>query len=296
MKIKDYVKVLPRFIDRLTVSRKVETTFEHLADVKTQLEEFNELRPTAQLPKSLDKFNKALKGLKAFGKPSKREPLYVILEALKIVVEGKSRITDYIKREITADVATTAISYKKANILIYITSLNNAGQLLTDLLWLLTILETTKNENEAVERMTKAVYARVIDTLNSHGAELVKVLSVTSGELIDAFNKVPDVIIAEDDAADAFMNSKMVDPFSMGFLPANNANPFFFIGKVIINIEDIIYQNRLEMKQLIELRLADLRSRDESAESPALQTEIEKLENKLATINYKLEKAKSDAA
>lgn len=291
LKIKEYVQALPRFIDRLTIGRKVETTYDFLTDVKSQLEEFLELRPAGTLPKSLDKFQKAVRGLNRIGKPAKREPLYVIVEALKIAIENKTRITDYIKHEITADVATGAISYKKANILIYVSSLNNVGTLLNDLLWLVAIDETTKNEKDAIDALTKGVYGKLVATLNDYGSEMIKVLGTASEEVISTFNQAPDVVVGDDDSGDALINSATADPMNMGFLPANNKNPFFFVGKLIIQVEDIIYRHRLEMKQLIELRLADLRARDEKAESPALQIEIEKLEDKLAVINYKLDKA-----
>lgn len=288
LKIKDYVNVLPRFIDRLSITRKVETTFDFLADVKSQLEEFNEIRGNAKLPKTLDKFGKAVKGLNRIGKPAKPEPLFVIVEALKITLNNKTRITDYVKREISADVSTAAISYKKANILIYISSLNNIGQLLNNLLWLMTIDESTKDSEGS---MTKAVYTKTINDLNNQGSEMVKVLSGSADDIINAFNKVPDVVVDDGDEGDAFINNTVADPLRLGFLPANNANPFFFAGKALIAIEDYFYRQRLDMKQMLELRLADLRARDDAAESPQLQAEIEKLENKLATLNYKLDKA-----
>lgn len=290
LKIKDYVRVLPRFIDRLSISRKLETTYDYLTNVKNEVDEFNEVRPSAKIPKDFEKFDKAVKGLR-LSKPTKRETLYIISEALKIAIENKAKIVDYIKREITSDLASSAISYKKANILIYIASLNNAGKYIENFVWLMLLHETEKDEKVIAEIMTKAVYATVND-LNVYGADLIKVLGTPAEEVVEAFNKAPDVIVdVNDDSGDGLVNNAVVDSMRMGFLPANNANPFFFVGKMLIQIEDYFYQQRLEMKQLIELRLADLRARDGSAESPALQAEIERLENKLATLNYKLAKA-----
>lgn len=291
LKIKDYVKALPRFIDRLSINRKLETTYDYISLIRNEIDEYNELRPTATLPKSFDKFNKAVKGLR-IGKSTKRETLFIIAEALQIAIDNKAKIVDYVKREITGDVASTAISYKKANILIYISTLNNAGNFIENFLWLMFLQETEKDEKNIIDIMTKAVYEKTLNDLNSYGAELIKVLGTPSEEILSAFNKAPDVVVdVNDDAGDGLVTNAMVDSLKMGFLPANNGNPFFFIGKAIIQIEDLFYQQRLEMKQLIELRLADLRSRDASTESPALQAEIERLENKLATLNYKLAKA-----
>lgn len=291
LKIKDYVKLLPRFIDRLSVTRKLETTYDYLSDVKAQLDEYNELRPNIQPPKNFDKFNKMVKGLR-LGKPTKRETLQIISEALKIAIDNKVKVIDYIKREITADVASNAISYKKANILIYVASLNNVADFINNFLWLMILSETEKDEKTIMEIMTKAVYMKTVDNLNASGAEMIRVLGTSVEEVIDAFNKAPDVVVdVNDDSGDGLINNAIVDPLRMGFLPANNANPFFFVGKLVIQIENYFYQQRLEMKQLIELRLADLRSRDDAAENPALQAEIERLENNLATLNYKLDKA-----
>lgn len=291
LKIKDYVKVLPRFIDRLSISRKLETTYDVLELVRNEVDEFNEVRPSAKLPKNFEKFDKAVKGLR-LSKPSKRETLYIISEALSIAINNKAKIIDYIKREITSDISSSALSFKKANILIYVSTLNNAGSFIENFLWLMLLQETEKDEKSIMEIMTKAVYTKTVEDLNSYGAELIKVLGTTSEEIIEAFNKAPDVIIdVNDDAGDGLVTNAMADPLRMGFLPANNFNPFFYFGKLVIQREDNLYQQRMEMKQLIELRLADLRSRDDGTESPALQAEIERMENKLATLNYKIAKS-----
>ncbi|BCM95226.1 putative virion stractural protein [Burkholderia phage FLC6] len=108
------------------------------------------------------------------------------------------------------------------------------------------------------------------------------------------FDEIPNVKVdVESDDNNALFGRLKMDPFKMGFIPVS-LNPFFHIGKWIVEFQAWRYKEAQEDLRRIQSRILLLEEAQAGKSNPQVEKEIKLLRDKSEGLIYKINKAEEE--
>jgi hypothetical protein len=283
MNIIDYVKsLLPSFgqdriLDDLARLR-AEANDVLLPSLKQAEETFSGRAFTSAYAKGIEKTLKH-----RFDSHGSRATLFSILdEVYKGVPDQITMLDKLVESSFAKDVAQETVSYRKANILKYIETLNFSMQYTVRMLLRVIRVETGAAEDgESLHAAEKehldANYLQWLDTL-----ELID----QKHEVIEhALSSIPEVGVA--DHVEGAIDGKKLDPLKMNFITPV-WNPIYHVRLRMAEKTVADINRSKEERKLVELRLHDIKTRSGSKSDPVVQKQVELVEERLKKIDHSI--------
>lgn len=142
------------------------------------------------------------------------------------------------------------------------------------------------NLNKGEEGWIQSRFPSFLSTLTA--------LSMDEKQFLKKYEDIPNVKVDQHSDTDhqLFGKSKM-DPFMLGFIPLA-INPFFIVGRWIVEFQAWRYKEAQEDLARIQKRILLLEEANAGKGNPKLEKELEILRDKAETITYKINKAEED--
>lgn len=205
-------------------------------------------------------------------------------ESFTYISKQHSNLKTLIDRDMQDTLINKTMNAKSAAIVKILQDIAAMNSYMLDLLYYLIV-------DERITNLPKIKLKRIKEDIPKF-TEMFKVYGYNFGTLIEEVRKVSDEPLPEDktriDVIDAILNNngKLVNLPAAGFVN----NPIYHFRMWLVDRDVKKYESLKEKKQLIELRLMELKLEQEDAHDPNLSKQVKYYEEKLADIEYSIEK------
>lgn len=209
-------------------------------------------------------------------------------EMVQRIETNLSVVEKLVDRHFAEDVIKEGLTYTRANILRYIEVLNFALRYSRHaLLW------TYMKETQAVEasskiEMTKAELLWL--ELNQRAfAAAFNILMIKESDLTKAIGSIPDAVVDETtyDSIKATTGVNRLDPLAMNLIGVR-FNIFYRVQQYMAEWQDTRYKASIEERNVLELRLMNLKNQINGTPDPKLEARIEYEETRLQKLKAKI--------
>lgn len=216
---------------------------------------------------------------------------YKALEQLReIFVEiskQEGNIRKLVEENIPEVITNKAMRIKDAAILTVIRDLTSMLSYTLDLLYYIIVDESVSDLPKIKFKRIKEGVATYVTLLNTYGKDFKKYIK-------DIENVSTEVIeVKENLEKDMALLEKVVgNTGKMIMIPAQNfvGNPIYHIRMWLVDKEIALYEGLKVKKEMVELKIHELQLEQQGGSDKDLRKQIEYYENKLANIEYKIEK------
>ena len=227
-----------------------------------------------------------------------------ILDALKnstVILDALYKKSE----ELYADQeATLGLTFEKISYLRLLGAISFTNDFSRKLLNYIFILETA-NADESFQ-LKGSLSPAEIATLESgfiNFSIACGILNTPFEEIQSKLGDLPDAVYSEsvEKTLQSTLGPSKIDPlgfrnFTVPFdISVKWANPFYWVGVVIADIQVASYKAAKEELSLIQLRKLNLEKIYAKTPDPRLQVQIEALTNRVAALNYSIEKLEEDS-
>lgn len=208
------------------------------------------------------------------------------------------KLIPVIEKGFTDTTVASSITYKKAQYLQLLDAIKFYNEFSRDFLNYILIAETGEFDkgNTLVKSLTPAKIKYIEYNLNNF-CYLTDALNQDVHTVIKLLENVPDIIVKEDniELVESTNGKMKVDPLKMGFISVNR-NPFYSVMVKIALRQHASYEKALEERELLRLRIVDLKKSMEGNPDPAIQKQIDNYQNLVDKLDYKISKVESEYA
>lgn len=232
----------------------------------------------------------------------KRLPAYRALPYL----EGVRRIFEYTLKNLdmietrlpelfAKDVTQETMTYRKANVLQYLTTARFMAKYAIRSLNRITANEANivLNQKAKIDDFLSPAELRWFQENTGNFLDALAALDVdpaTFGRTIDA---IPQIVVNENHPTiAASVGARQLDPMRLGLVSAR-LNPLYFIRRVIAEWQVASIKSKQEEKKMLELRLLKLKEAYQGKDDPRLSQQIEYNEGRLQKLTVELEEIES---
>ena len=230
-------------------------------------------------------------------KASRQQDLITEIDSkLKNVRENLEMVRDMNESLLEEDLFKEGLSAKKAILVRSAEQLSFITRYSVDLLNYFYVNET-KESSEATTKLLPVQIQRI----EANIVNFAHVLSVF-GEEPKAFEKffeaMPDVVVNDKThaAIAAVYSDDKIDPIGSKIALGFEGNPIYHLRIVIAEWQANRYKVAKDKKQMLELRLLNLKMLQESSQDPRLEKEIEYIQNRIESLEYKMAKMEQSVA
>ena len=205
-------------------------------------------------------------------------------ECFVFIASQHSALKTLIDRGMQDTLVNKTMNAKSAAIVKVLQDLASMNSYMLDLLYFLIL-------DEKLTNLPKIKLKRIKEDIPKF-TEMFKVYGFKLKTIIEEIHKVSEEPLPEDktriDVIDALLNNtgKLVDLPVSGFVN----NPIYHFRMWLVDRDVKKYESLKEKKQLIELRLMELKLEQEDDSDPNLTKQVKYYEEKLADIEYSIEK------
>lgn len=194
----------------------------------------------------------------------------------------KAKIENLISKHASSVLTNKVLSIKDAAIIKLIDDISSLTMYSTD--FLACVLADIRNTS-----FPKIKFKKIKEGIPAF-AELIKAYNKDFEKNLDKIAKLDDSVINKD-SNKAFLDLKLKNDGVFGIMPSGFINnPFYHIRMWLIDRDIAKLEALKDKKRLIELRIMELKIEEKSGEDGDLSKQIEYYEDKLANIEYKIEK------
>lgn len=219
-----------------------------------------------------------------------------VYEAL-ITVSDNLQITEKLLSSILETTTlTSAITVRKAALIRAAEQISFVGRYSIDILNIAYQYETSEINSESVE-FTPYVKKTIIPNIHIF-AKLLETYSMPSRDFESKINNIPEVIITADtfSAVSAMFDRDKLEPFSAPITAGFSSSPIYHVRMLVAEWQAERYKSNKDKKRLLEIKLLNLKLSKDNKRDPKLDREIEHLEGRIETLDYKLTKMERDVA
>ena len=301
MKIRDYVSSLLPSFTKSRMSEDVGIIREELKNSTTP--------PYTAMVKAYGNTKFKAKELQSFEEEFKRgvksrfrgNSVAVIEQTLKRMETNTDLVDRMVSEYYADDVMRDAMTFLKINLIQYIETMSFVCRYARrHLIWVVSV------ENHAVtggEGYGETMTAGELEWLRVQRANFFQALTVMGGEkseptvLEGLFKSVPDIVVTKDNVPviEKTVGVQKTDPFQFGLIPVW-LNPIYHVRMKIAEWQVKRYKTAQKEKEVLELRLLQLKLSQQGKSDPRLQQQIEYNEGRLQKLNYELQQMEEDYA
>lgn len=214
-----------------------------------------------------------------------------IEKGLKQGVAGLAVAEDLFRRTTGEDIASSALTYQKAQLLQYVELCTFASKYARKFLVLVYVLETAEYPESGTipaESLTPAERKWLEENFISF-CNAINVLNTPELKLKKALTEIPDVVITQQNASTlpATMGAGKLDPLGMGIIPLW-CNPIYHFRLAVAEWQAGRYKAAQEDVKLLQLRKLNLERVIAGRPDAKLQQEIAYTEARIAKLSYNL--------
>lgn len=241
--------------------------------------------------------------------PRPAENMIVSIEkGMKEIVKNVKELEDVVQKTFNEEIAGTALSYRKANLLQLLEAYSFVSRYARKLLNFAYIAETAALEAKAegqpvdteVAKIGEEILPADLDWLKQNMGYFAQLFLVCSGQskhkdVVKAIEEIPDVEIVSGnhETLAATLGPDKIDPFRMGFIPVW-LNPFYHIGMAITEWQVARYNAAEEELRMLQLRKLKLEKRLEGKSDAKLEQQLSYMTKRVNDLEYKLIKMRGD--
>lgn len=207
---------------------------------------------------------------------------------LKDLVERLDLIETLVNKAFAKDVASSSITFLRANLIQYIEVASFASRYARRLLlWTLSEEQSDSNSPYNIPKaMSKAEERWIWENRNNY-IRCLNILSLDKVRLESLFRAIPDMVVAPDDVevVEQTLGLTKTDPLAFGLIPVR-LNPIYYIRMSIAEWQVARYKVAVEEKRALEYRLLALK--ENGAPDAKLEQEITYTEGRLQKLNRKI--------
>ena len=249
-------------------------------DLLPSLQEIREVEKSPRVTKS-ELANVTKEVLKVNG--VKTKSIFADLENIFTELnKNKSKIENLISKHASSVLTNKVLSIKDAAIIKLVDDISSLTMYSTD--FIACVLADIKNTS-----FPKIKFKKIKEGIPAF-AELIKAYNKDLEKNLDKIAKLDDSVINKD-SNKTFVDLKLKNDGVFGLMPSGFINnPFYHIRMWLIDRDIAKLEALKDKKRLIELRIMELKIEEKSGEDGDLTKQIEYYEDKLANIEYKIEK------
>lgn len=239
----------------------------------------------------LQEFNEVFKRNAGLGKSGNF--LAAIAAGLPAVVEFQETLQSIIDKKFEKEVIVEGITIYKANVVHAQSLTSMVSRFAPMLLNYAYVMET-----EAVGGDT--TYAR--NSLSRGDMEEIEkgfldfvvafnVVSKPAREAAKAFETIPEVTMGANPDAVASVYGNKLDPLAMRDVRGFTSSPIFQLRLVVAEWQTYRYKRMQDLKQILELRLLNLRKQSDSSPDPRIEQQIQYTQSRIDRFSEKMRRA-----
>lgn len=234
----------------------------------------------------------------SFSKQAKGVYRGTMADGIYTAVRNSQLILDYLEELISTEfnhysqeILKDGLTFKKANILQYVEVMEFFFSYSRRLVELLYVLETIEKDPTS-QRLEDAFTPAELDAFDKEHDNFIQAFKMASYDIKDlakAFSEIPDAIASEDSerVLEVTAGLTKLDPFGQrNFF--STRTPTFWISLWFAERQVAAYNQALDQKKLVELRLLKLREDAKDGVNPKLESQIEYQEARLDKLNRKI--------
>lgn len=240
---------------------------------------------------SLQKFNEIYKRNAELGNSANF--LGAIAAALPTVIEFQETLQNIIDKKFEKEVIVDGITVYKANVVHAQSLVSQVSRFAPLLLNYAYVMET-----EAVGG--DSTYAR--NSLSRGDMEEVEkgfldfvmafvVVSRSGRDAMKTFESIPEVTLGTNAEAVASVYGSKIDPLVMRDVRGFTNSPIFQLRLVVAEWQTIRYKRMQDLKQVLELRLLNLRKQADSSPDPRIEQQIQYTQSRIDRFSEKMRRA-----
>ena len=223
--------------------------------------------------------------------------IYFTLENIPKMIE---KIMPLVERNFEDTNISSALSFKKAQYLQFIDAMRFYVKYTRDFLYYLISAETSMHDtgNQLKQQLTEAQIKNVEAGFNNF-CLLTDVFAKDVAQVMALLEAVPDIQVIPDTAetVEASIGTHKTDPFRLGLFYDARSNPFFTYQMRAALRDHERYEQAIEQRDTIKLKLMYLKRRmDGGEQDPALLKEISYHENMIQKLDYEIAKTEKEYA
>lgn len=205
------------------------------------------------------------------------------------ISDNRKELYNLVNVELNDIVTDKTITAKDGAILKVISDIASINIYVLDLVYLVLI------DNSDTD-LPKIRLKRIRDTMPSF-VGMYKVYSEDFSKLLENISKISNTVIDINDGNSSMTNMLLAKTGKRVTLPGASGfinNPIYHVRLWFVDREVKKYESLKEKKRLIELKLMELKLEQTNTYDQTLRKQVEYYENKLSTIEYKIEKIEQD--
>jgi hypothetical protein len=210
---------------------------------------------------------------------------------LKDVSKLSALLLTNIENDFEETIASTGLTCSKAQKLQLTEGIDFVTRYSRKLLNYIIIAETSKyDQGNTIENRLSKVQREYVTKFFSNYCILMNGFAKGGPEVLKIFNSIPNITVTPEniESYKATHGRYSLDPLQFGFIPVS-LNPFYHIGMSIAEYQTNRYDEKKEERDLIKLRLINLKNQMNSTPNPKLEQEIEYYEERVQKLELKIE-------
>ena len=218
----------------------------------------------------------------------------LIYEALRYSQDHIDILENLAEREYNEEIASTALSYRKANLLQTVQSLSFMATYARSLLnWILAeeAYATDTPGSLPADKMIKQPELEMLNAKKHAFYHTVTIFLQTAKELKKTILAIPDMLVNDESYAVAgkTLGLNKIDPMKFS-LASVKLNPIYHVSMVVAEWQASRYKVAKEEQQMLELRLLQMTSENRETPNTKLEQNIEHTQDRLNKLKFKLKR------
>jgi hypothetical protein len=218
--------------------------------------------------------------------------IVTIDRGLPVIIANLNDVEELIKQSYGDEVVAAGLTYKKAQLLQFVSNVQFVSRYLVQFLNYVYICETAQHESAGTtirDSLAPAEKQYIEDNFISF-CTAFEVVTDTPADVKKKLSEVPDVIITEDniDTLPTTVGKDKLDPLQMNLI--GTWSPLYGIGLIVAEWQASRYKQAKETLKLVQLRKLNLEQVAAGKPNPKVQKEIEYLEARAKDLQYKIKK------
>jgi hypothetical protein len=222
--------------------------------------------------------------------------IVTIDRGLPLMVQNLNDVEELIKASIGDEVVTAGLTYKKAQLIQFVTNVQFVSRFLVQFLNYVYVCETAKVENSGItsvrDALAPAEKAFIEDNFISF-CTAFEVVTESPGEVKKKLAEVPDIVVTDDniDTLPQTMGAAKLDPLKQNLIIGTGTWSLWYgVGLLWAEWQAARYKQAKETLKMVQLRKLNLEQVSQGKPNPKVQKEIEYLEQRAKDLQYKITK------
>lgn len=218
--------------------------------------------------------------------------IVTIDRGLPIMAQNLTDVEELIKASYGDEVVAAGLTYKKAQLLQFVSSVQFVSRFLVQFINYVYVCETAQHEEAGMtirDSISPAEKAWIEDNFINF-CTAFSVVTEKPEEVKKKLSEVPDVVITEDnvDTLPTTIGKEKLDPLQMNLI--GTWSPLYGIGLLVAEWQASRYKQAKETLKLVQLRKLNLEQVSQGKPNPKVQKEIAYLEARAQDLQYKIKK------